>query len=296
MKGMYVAIVLAGLLLGGMAEAAPGASSALNGAEDVYAGVFPPPGLYLINYQLYYGARTFKDADGHSVPGSDATLAANAVRVVYSSTIEFAGGNLGWHAIVPLMYKNATIPPTVDGSLSGLGDMYLSPIIIGWHFDNNFHLTAGLDVILPTGKYSRNRTVNLGSNQFTFEPVVAVSKIFDNGLVLDAKLMYDIHTRNNATSTRTGDQFHMDYAATVPVSESTPLRAGISGYYFKSVRPDRNRNGSIHNSREQTFAIGPLLRLDASERTSVTFKAQFESNTENRFEGNTFWLKIVHAF
>jgi len=317
LKLVLALVVAAGL--SGSALANPGTTGALNGVEDVYTGAIPPPGFYLLNYGLYYHGNV-KNANGGTnltagtplVTHGRVTLIADAVRVLYSSNIQVLGGNLAWHTVVPLVHKDVTVGGMTLYPQSGLGDVYLSPAIIGWHLRDGLHIAAGLDVILPTGEFSRRyllrdpvdprirSNMNIGTNHYTFEPVFAVSKEFENGVILDAKLMYDLHTEEPVTNITTGQQFHMDYAITAPliinIEGKGGVRLGLNGYYFAAMEQDEYRGSDINGSKERVFAFGPLARYDVSPTTSLTFKALFEQNAHNRPEGNAFWLKLVHAF
>jgi len=281
----------------GVAWANPGTTSALNGVEDVYTGYLPPPGFHFIDYVLFYDANKIMDANGKAIPGTDAVVIADALRFIYSSNVEILGGRAAWHAVVPLVHKDITTPG-FKKTVSGVGDMYLSPLLIGWDLPEDFHIIGAVDTILPIGEYDSNEPVNVGSNHYTIEPVIAVTKIFpDSGLVLDGKFMYDMHTRQSDTMVRTGNQFHVDYAVTMPVTKAdSPLRVGVNGYYFTSLEEDKLNGADIANSKEKVFAAGPMARYDFSPQTSLTFKAQFETDAHNRPEGSAFWLKFVQSF
>ncbi|HUU69092.1 MAG TPA: transporter [Planctomycetota bacterium] len=303
-KLRVLAVVLCVLGMAAGAWANPGTSSALNGVEDVFTGYLPPPGFHLLNYVLYYEGTSIRDAKGDKIPGANATLIANAVRILYSSDIQILGGRAAWHAVIPFVHKDLELPGGYAKSFSGMGDMYLSPIIIGWDFpESDFHVVAGVDMIMPTGEYDRGNLIggmvnpNIGSHHWTFEPVLAVTKIFgESGVVLDAKFMYDIHTEESDTQITTGDQFHTDFAATMPVSTTVPLRVGVNGYYFKSLERDQLNNQAIPNSKEQVCAVGPMVRYDFAQVTSLTLKVQFEQAVRNRPDGQAVWLKFVHSF
>jgi len=316
-KWVLVLLVVCVVGLSGRVWGFPGTTGVLNGVEDYVTGAFPPPGLYFMNYLLFYDADCITNADGHSIDGTEATVIAEALRFIYSSKIKVLGGNLGWHTVIALVHKdiqiqNAGLGLNIDESLSGVGDIYVSPFILAWHLPNNWHITIGEDVILPTGEYDKDKVAalgpmpravnpNIGTHHYTFESVVAVTKIFpENGLVLDAKLMYDIHTEEPDSDIKTGDQFHVDFAATVPIVPGDEgkgaLRAGINGYYFTSLEEDEYKGDDIDDSKERVFAIGPMVRYEFTPATSLTFKAQFEQNVHNRPEGEAFWVKLVHAF
>ena len=292
--------------LGGTAWAFPGTSSALNGVEDVFTGYLPPPGFHLLNYMLYYDGQSIRDEKGDKIPGAKATLVADAVRILYVSKLQGPfGSSVAWHVVLPMVHKDITVPTVgLDRNFSGMGDMYLSPIILGWNLPEDFHMAAGLDVILPTGEYDKDdligNTMNpgIGSNHYTFEPVIAFTKIFgEMGVILDTKLMYDIHTEEEDTGITTGNQFHTDFAATMPVDPKVPLRVGVNGYYFMSVTQDQRHEVDLDpNSKEHVFAIGPIARYDFAQTTSLSLKVQFEQDAHNRPQGDAVWLKFVHSF
>ena len=310
-KLSVLAVVFCVLGLAGVALANPGTSSALNGVEDVFTGYLPPPGFHLLNYVLYYDGREIRDDDGHRIQGANATLVADAVRVIYAARdVRILGGRPAWHVVIPFVHKDLELP--LPGgyakSFSGLGDIYISPLILGWDFEEtNFHVAAGLDVIMPTGEYDKDYLIptpagwsmnpNIGSHHWTFEPAFAATKIFgESGIILDAKLMYDIHTEETDTDIKTGDQFHMDYAATMQVDPALPLRVGVNGYYLTSLEKDKFKNNRIDGSKEQVFAIGPIVRYDFAPVTSLTLKVLFEQHVHNRPDGDAVWLKFVHSF
>jgi hypothetical protein len=46
----------------------------------------------------------------------------------------------------------------------GIGDVIVDPIILGWHFKNNWHVVAALDTWVPIGSYNRSDLANIGRN------------------------------------------------------------------------------------------------------------------------------------
>ena len=152
------------------------------GAENFMAGALPPPGNYFINYLIYYQG-DLQDNDGNELP-VDVKATANALRYIYVSNYKLFGGDWGMHAIVPLVYQKMNTPnPTWDNDwVFGLGDITLDPIIIGWHFPPDWHITVGLDIYLPTGKWDENDpTQSIGSNFWSFEPIFSFTYLNQSG-------------------------------------------------------------------------------------------------------------------
>ncbi|MBS1222473.1 MAG: protein involved in meta-pathway of phenol degradation, partial [Proteobacteria bacterium] len=145
MKNLKTILLLAtpALLASPTVLAFEGAQQYPLGAENFMAGALPPPGNYFINYLVHYQG-DLQDNDGNELP-VDVKATANALRFIYVSNTKLFGGDWGMHAIVPLVYQKLNTPnPTWDNDwVFGLGDITLDPIIIGWHFPPDWHITVG---------------------------------------------------------------------------------------------------------------------------------------------------------
>jgi len=277
-----------------------GQSSAILGTEGWFAGALPPPGFHFINYLAYVAADELKDSSGNNVPlDFDATIVAEVLRGIYVSDVKVLGGDLACHVVVPLVYRDVELEGTPGGAgdfdedEAGLGDIYVSPLILGWHSDI-FHWVFGLDIITPTGEYDEDKNVNIGTNHWTFEPAVAVSMIHPSGLSASVKLMYDIHTENDDTKLLTGQQIHLDYNAGYQIADS--LRLGVCGFILKGLEDDELDGESRPDSKQQVFAIGPSAMYSLNPGCHLVAKAQFEMEAENRPEGYYAWLKLPCCF
>lgn len=299
MKKALLVLILAGLIIPATLPA--GESSAILGTEDYFVGALPPPGFHYINYLAYYYADELKDHKGDEAPFDlKANVAAEVLRGIYVSDIEVLGANLGWHVVVPLVYRDMEMKGMFDESRASLGDVYFSPFLLGWHFDT-LHVVAGLDIIAPTGQYNDEYNVNIGNNHWTFEPAVAVSLILPEGLSVDLKLMYDFHTENTDYSGmygtgdyRTGQQIHLDYNIGYAVLEN--LRLGVCGYYLKGLQDDELDGDKIADTEEQVLAVGPSAMYSVNEGLHLVAKVQFETEVENRPQGIFSWLKLIYSF
>ena len=226
-----------------------------------------------------------------------AHVAAEVLRGIYVSDIKILGADLGWHVVVPLVYKDMKLGmgdlTIFDESRASVGDIYFSPFLLGWHSEI-LHWVVGLDIIAPTGQYNDKRAVNIGSNHWTFEPAVAVSLILPEGLSVDLKLMYDIHTENNDTKETTGQQFHLDYNIGYAVLDN--FRLGVGGYYLKGLQDDKVSGTKVPESKEQVLAVGPTALYSFNPGLHLVAKVQFETEVENRPQGIFSWLKLIYSF
>lgn len=268
-----------------------GGGAYANGAEDSMSGNVPGPGFWFVNYTNYYNADSFKDNNGNTLLGSDqfeVTSLVNVFRLAYTSNYKILGGNAGVFTLLPLVYLDVKTPAGSD-TASGLGDITISPFI-SWHA-KNLHWAVAIDSVLPTGAYDKDDIANIGRNVYTFEPLLAVTYLADNGFELTGKFMYDFNTKNTDTDYLSGQEFHTDLFAGQHIGAWT---FGLNGYYYKQVTDDELNGQKVKDNRGQAMALGPVIGY-MYKGQSFILKYQKEFEVENKSAGEKIWLKyFVH--
>ena len=290
--GVAAALLMGAAAIAGPASATEGGGGAYpNGAEDFMAGALPPPGTFFKNYLTYYTATRLKDNDGKTAPiDFDLKVAADVLRFIHVTNYKVLGADWAVHAFIPLVYQDVSIPGRDDDRF-GLGDIIVNPIILGWH-SKNVHVTAGLDIYIPTGSYNQDRLANTGRNYWTFEPVLGATYLSDGGFEVSAKFMYDFNTENDDTKVRSGQEFHFDYL--VGYHPTKEWAVGLNGYCYFQVTEDQ-RNGNDVGNKGRVYALGPAVQY-GYKNMSFTAKWQPEFEARNKPEGNKFWFNFVYAF
>src|SRR5210317_2077801 len=104
MRTVTVLVLAVSLLIGSWAHATEGGGGAYpNGAEDFMSGALPPPGNYLIDYNLYYTADALVDGSGNEVPiDFDLEVVGTVLRLIHVSEKTFLGGNWAMHTFIPI--------------------------------------------------------------------------------------------------------------------------------------------------------------------------------------------------
>ena len=132
-----------------------------------------------------YDTDTITDADGNVVrpaPGDPGSIGIGAVAPIvwYVSQAKLLGANYGVMVVLP--FANAaleapafTFGQTVDTSIA---DMVVRPLDLGWR-TKRADVTAGLQFYVPTGRYERGGSDNIGKGMFTYEPFVGTTVYFD---------------------------------------------------------------------------------------------------------------------
>ncbi|MFE8032944.1 SphA family protein [Thiohalocapsa marina] len=287
----FKSVVLAATLaVATTATAKEGADQYPNGAEGFMAGALPPPGTYFLNYAGYYSGDRY-DSNGDKVKGVSVEAWFDAPRIVHVTQQQFLGASYGFAALLPIVRQEISTPGG-DELVTGIGDMSITPVLLGWHWPE-FHMIAALDIFAPTGTYDKNNPArSIGANYWTFEPVLAFTYLNKQGWEASTKLMYSLRTENDATDYRSGNEFHMDYTLARHVGS---WAFGLGGYYVKQVEEDELNGTRLRDSEGQVFAFGPQVKYDYKNMSFIG-KWHHETEVENRFGGDKLWFKFVMAF
>ena len=284
-----------------------GGSIAPIGPEGFGLAVLPPSGTYYLNYVQYYRAREFNGARGvELIPEFEVDALANVVRVLHVTEHKLLGADLAFQAFVPVVRLEASVAGTHQ-TRTGLGDITVSPVVLGWHGTRR-HVVAALDVNIPSGRYDPQDIANIGRNHWSVEAVLAGTHLDPAGLEVSAKLMYNINFENGRGTVspfnpagspyRGGNELHADFA--VGWHFSRRFQAGLQGYYYRQVTDDRVRDTAadrvirtaFDGFRGEALGLGPSFRY---EWRGVQFIGQWQHELHTRYrpQGDRFWFRTI---
>ncbi|MFT5729968.1 MAG: hypothetical protein ACI8PB_004141 [Desulforhopalus sp.] len=272
----------------------------------------PPagPGFYFTEYLQYYTADKLNDGNGDEIPFPDPDLNAlvSLNQGIYQSNTEILwGGKWGIDVIVPLV--NLDINYSADGPFpqdngSGLGDILVGPFIQWDPIMKNgrpfFMHRIELQFLLPTGKYDDDKSLNPGSNVFSFNPYWAGTLFMTPRWTATTRIHYLWNGENDdpfggVDDSQAGQAIHLNFASAYEVMPQV-LRLGINGYYLKQITESEVNGVEIDGGEEEVFAIGPGLLWHINPDNHLFFNAYYETMAENRSEGSRYLLRWVHHF
>jgi hypothetical protein len=270
----------------------------------------PPagPGFYFTQYIQYWTADELTNQDGDRLlpvtADEDLSVWISLTQFIYQSDQKLLfGGKWGMDMIIPYVsldldygVPNAVYP---KDNGAGIGDILIGPYlqwdpIMGENGPIFMHRIE-FQMIFPTGKYDENRALNPGSNFFSFNPYWAGTLFITPRLTASTRLHYLWNDENNDNNTQAGQAIHLNFATAYEVLPKQ-LRVGINGYYLKQISDTQVNGNDVDNSREQVFGIGPGAVYHFSQNSHLFFNVYFESNAENRPEGDRFNIRFVHHF
>jgi len=146
---------------------------------------------------------------------------------------------------------------------------------------------------VPVGDYDEGSLANAGFNRWGLDTTVAFThQNPDTGIELTAAPGITFNGENRDTDYKSGDEFHLEFAAMQHLSEKYAL--GIIGYHYQQVNSD---SGSAPDDFEgRVSAIGPAVNFNfklGDLPVSGKVKYLVESNVKNRMEGDAAFIQFA---
>lgn len=272
-------------------------------------GIVPPlPGAYWSMLNVYYHGEAGTDVPfgGNSVAvGLSTDMWITALAGIYVPGIDLPGNwTYAVQGVLPIgwMGAEASVGPFgIRQEEGGLGDIAVTPVLLGWHSDamDSFFSTS-LTIAAPTGVWEDGRLAFVGLNYWTFTPAVAYTRLWqEQGVDFSANLGIDINTRNPDTDYYSGAMAHLDLSLTKQVSENWSLGV-IGGVLYQFQDDDSPFADANDGFKGRSVAVGPLVKYKArfGEGTEVdmTFKWSHELDVKNRMEGDAIVFQLSGKF
>jgi hypothetical protein len=219
---------------------------------------------------------------------------------------EILGGNLGFAVSLPFGTPrvsptivadfprlNRTVGRTVTEENLNVGDIPLQAFL-GWHA-GNFHWQLGVMGFIPSGTYDQNSFSNVSLNR----PAVDTFGTFTwldpaKGHELSAKAGVTFNGTNTINQYRSGDEFHLEWAAMQHFSPE--FAVGVVGYFYDQLNGDSGRGARLGSFKGRVVALGGeadyTFKLGALP-VSTKLRVYREFDTENRFQGTAGVLTIA---
>jgi hypothetical protein len=288
---------------GGTSHVMPGANATLVDLPPTSPGGFVKP--------MYIHYRGDASAKVPTAAGVAANLNAEADTFVLGGGYGFeetvlGGAHYSVAAFLPYTWlsisgnSQALGGVKIQNDVSGLGDLTLVPVLLGWKADY-WQYDFLMPIYAPTGSYQTGRLGNTGLNYWTFDPIVGVAySNTQSGLTAAAHMGYAMNTENNATQYKSGNVLHFDTA----VQQIIPLGSGLANigveaWYFQQLTCDSGAGATLGCFKGRTAGIGPVLgyiQPVGSEKLLFELKWLPELESKNRLKGDYVWLKMVYPF
>ena len=259
----------------------------------------PPPGFYYVNYGAFYSADTYKNDSGDTVDGLglDLTVYANVSQFFYMSGKKFLGADYGVDLFVPFVYTDIQNRAAgIDEDTFELGDIFIDPLILGWHWDRwDAFIAAG--AYIPTG--NDDHPSSAGKGYYTFMEQVGATYYFDAAKTwtASARARFEQSTEKSNSDVTPGDELIFEYgvAKDIPAGNNMLWTLGISGYSYTQLSADSGTGASP--DKFSGHGIGPEVQLMIFKPLlSFSLRYAREYGVENNTQGDSLCLTITAGF
>ena len=294
-RHLAAAAVLA--LLGGLAPlAAQAEGHYVPGVEGIQGSSVPPPGFYYLGYLVHYDIGHFRAPGSSSnLPGSNSgKVTALANRFVWMTGQKLLGADYGVEAIVPVLRTSLDIGAAgLSDRQSGVGDIYLGPLVLGWH-GTQWDAVAAAGMWLDNGSTSHPASPGKGFKSTLLTG--GMTYYFDSAKSISGSALMRFERNGKMDNGfRHGNQLTMEWGVGKAFG---PVQAGIVGYSQWQTSNDSGPGASADKSSrhalgaEVVYPIAPGTAL----KGAVYKELRAEAGTGPQPKGTLLRLTLVKAF
>ena len=259
--------------------------------------------LYLIGDPVAHSLSPLLHGAMIAQTGADCTYEARRVRAaelpafLTEAKAACAGFNVTMplkEAIVPLLRTSLTINAAgISDSRSGVGDVYVGPLVLGWH-GTQWDAVAAAGMWLDSG--STGHPASAGKGFKSTMLTGGLTYYFDTAKTLSgsALLRFERHGKTDS-GLRHGNQVTMEWGLGKAFG---PVQAGVVGYSQWQTSNDSGPGASLNKSSRHAlgaavvYPMAPGLAL----KGAVYKELRAEAGTGPQPKGSLVRLTLVKAF
>lgn len=267
------------------------------GVEGVMAASVPPPGMYYLGYLVNYSIDELRAPGSDTVPLSNTgTVSALANRLVYITNTQFLGAHYGVEAIVPVLRKSLNFnAPGISESNSGVGDIYIGPLVLGWH-------GANWDAVAAAGLWLDNASSDApskpGNGYKSTMLTGGATYYFDAAKTWtgSALVRYEMNS-SQANGIKPGNQVSLEWGFGKSIG---PVQVGLVGYDQWQTSDDSGTGAAA--GQAERHAIGVEVVYPLMKEAGVMLKAAYydeysaKGGAGAQAKGSTLRFTFVKAF
>lgn len=263
------------------------------GSVGLDAGTQPGEGVYAGDRFFDYSADRLRDRQGDlvSVKGLEINAYANVVGI--SGTIKPEGWpylSAAFAVPVAWLSTKADLPPT-DIARSGLGDIFVQPLMVGWRFPR-LDTVASYSFYAPTGQLDRR---GLGQPQWTQQFSAGGTLFFDDerAFRLSALASYNLYHQKLGIDITRGDTVQLQGGIGGKLFQL--LDFGVVGYALWQVADDRGTDVPLitRGALERVFGVGPEIGVTIPAlRAKLTARYEWDLGAQSRPQGQVLVVSL----
>lgn len=267
------------------------------GVEGIQGASVPPPGTYYLGYLVDYNIEQLKSpGTSNDIPGSNTgTVVALANRVVWISNTKFLGADFGMETIIPVLGTSLTFnTPGISDTQTGLGDIYLGPVVLGWH-------GANWDAVAAAGFWLDNASSSTpaapGKGYKSTMLTGGATYYFDAAKQISGSALMRFETNSEKSNGfKPGNQVTVEWGIGKVMG---PVQVGVVGYDQMQVSNDSGPGASGNSSSRHAIGaevVLPILSAGVFLKAAAYKEYRSEAGSNPETMGNLFRFTFVKAF
>lgn len=277
----------------------------LPGFGGLNSGIQAPEGPTYANYFFWYPSTKFKDQNGNKAPiNFDLDLLADFNLLAYTTKAKFLGANYGMAIGVPIVNTPLSLPRLGAGvSPTGIGDIYVEPINLGWKL-KKANVKAAYGFVAPTGRFdsvgTETTTTDYWGHQLTFASTIYLDKTKLTQFSFSTN--WEFHQKQRHQDLKVGNNMTLEAGVGkifVKNDGKQLIQFGVVGYSEFQLTNDSGTAvpALTAGNKDRVFAIGPEFGVILPTK-KFNFMARVlpEFGARNRTQGVTVVLAIGKSF
>jgi len=281
---------------GGLGRIVQGANVQLD------AGVVPNVPILATNITSIYfdgsiGASRPVPIDGELAVNLHAQLSFTPMTLLKVWNTGTGQWNFASSVTVPIIWNQVTAmvgvgdqSAQIQQSSAGVSDLYITPLIAGYHFSQTAHMALSLGIWAPVGDYQRNSLANDGLNYWTFVPTAAFTQMVPKyGLDFTGQVAVQFNTTNTETNYHSAPLLTVDALATKKLGKAIGLGLSV-GWVEQLGRDSGALADRLDGFEGSSVALGPIATYNTLISGKLPFTATLRwtptVESRNRLSGN----------
>lgn len=289
---MNAALTLVAALACGAAQAE---GHYVTGVEGLQGSSVPPAGNYYLGYLVNYDIQGFQDRDSKDSIGGSGQVTALANRIVKITDTKLFGADYGFETIIPVLRTSVKLggPEISD---SGVGDVYVGPLVLGWH-GPQWDAVAAAGMWLDTASNTPGDPTSPGKGYKSTMLTGGLTYYFDQQKSISGSALFRYEYNGKKDSgVRPGDQLSLEWGVG---RNYGAYSLGVVGYSQWQLSDDKG-NGAVAGKAERHAAGLELVYPVASAGLFLKGAAYKEFSVHGGSgpepKGNLFRLSLVKPF
>jgi len=207
-NNIAIAVALAAALAAGAAQAE---GHYVTGVEGLQGSSVPPAGNYYLGYLVHYDINGFQAPDSTNGIGGSGKITALANRFVRITDQKLLGADYGFETIIPVLRTSVQVGP-LDASDSGVGDVYVGPLVLGWH-GQQWDAVAAAGMWLDTASNTPGDPTSPGKGYKSTMLTGGLTYYFDPAKTISGSALfrYEYNGRKDS-GVRPGEQLSLEWS------------------------------------------------------------------------------------